>query len=132
MIVLDASAMIAVMDGHDAHHASAMQIMERAKDSDRVLAMHPVTLAEVLAGVVGTKQEADTLAVLDSNQLQVEPFRRASAISVARLRASTGLKLPDACVLSAAVTREASIATFDVRLAREARRLGVDVLGIGV
>jgi predicted nucleic acid-binding protein len=46
---------------------------------------------------------------------------------LAALRAGTGLKLPDCCVLQAAEQAHAGIATFDDRLAAAARELGVDV-----
>lgn len=49
-------------------------------------------------------------------------------LRLARLRATTGLKLPDCCALDAALGHGASLATFDEALAAAARRLGVDVL----
>jgi len=51
-----------------------------------------------------------------------EPLR------LAELRAMTRLKLPDCCVLDAARTNEAKLATFDRPLATAARRLDVLVV----
>lgn len=50
-----------------------------------------------------------------------QPWRLAS------LRASTGLGLPDCCVLDTARQTSSSVATFDARLVRRARDLGVDL-----
>ncbi len=46
---------------------------------------------------------------------------------LAGLRASTGLKMPDCCVLLAAEQLNAQVATFDAPLAMAARSLGLDV-----
>jgi predicted nucleic acid-binding protein len=48
---------------------------------------------------------------------------------LAELRVRTGLKLPDCCVLDVALQHRAAVATFDDRLARVARDLGLDVVG---
>lgn len=50
-----------------------------------------------------------------------EPLR------LAELRATTGLKLPDCCVLDVAIHHRASLATFDLALAEAARKRGVPV-----
>ena len=51
-----------------------------------------------------------------------------AALRLALLRAQTGLKLPDCCVLLAAADASAqSIATFDDRLAKVARDSGIAV-----
>ncbi|MGI8523178.1 MAG: type II toxin-antitoxin system VapC family toxin [Nocardioides sp.] len=130
MIVLDASAVIATLDDQDAHHRAALAIMRKASLADQALLMHPVTLAEALVGVVDTEREAATMAALEAREIVIEPFARADAAAVAHIGASTGLRMPDACVLSIAVETRGELATFDVRLAREARRLGIDVLGV--
>jgi hypothetical protein len=43
------------------------------------------------------------------------PFPRDTAVRLAQLRADTGLKMPDCCVLLAARDSGASIASFDHR-----------------
>ena len=45
------------------------------------------------------------------------------------MRATTGLRMPDACVLAMAEHLAVPLATFDKRLAREASSRGVAVLG---
>lgn len=51
-----------------------------------------------------------------------EPLR------LAELRAAERLKLPDCCVLDAALTNDATLVTVDEKLAEAARRLGLSVL----
>jgi predicted nucleic acid-binding protein len=57
------------------------------------------------------------------------PLPAHAAPALAQLRASTGLKLPDCCVLLAAQDSGAAIATFDKSLARSAQELGLPLAG---
>lgn len=124
MIVLDASVLIAHFDGRDEHH-------QRAKDlllgfgAER-LGASTITLAEVLvaparAGMLERASEA-----LEQLGVEEVPLRSDDAPEIAELRASTGLKLPDCCVLLAA-SREGGLATFDRALASVAARLDLQV-----
>jgi len=49
-------------------------------------------------------------------------------LRLAELRAASGLKLPDCCVLDIAISNHASLATFDDALAVAARRRDIAVL----
>jgi predicted nucleic acid-binding protein len=126
MIVLDASVLIAHLNPADAHHDAATRILLNA--SPESLLVHTITLAEVLVGGVkigrGAQMHADLSAagVRQSIHDEQEPLR------LAELRATSGLKLPDCCVLDAAIRNDASVATFDHALATAAGRRGVAVL----
>ena len=50
-------------------------------------------------------------------------------VELAEIRAQTGLRMPDTCVLLAAKRDGASLATFDERLAKAARGQGIPVVG---
>ncbi|WP_156401963.1 hypothetical protein [Agromyces sp. Soil535] len=50
------------------------------------------------------------------------------AARLARLRVETALKLPDCCVLDAAMSNGAAMATFDERLASAGASLGVTLI----
>lgn len=54
--------------------------------------------------------------------------RFSEPLRLARLRVNSRLKLPDCCVLSAAIATRSRIATFDGRLASAARELGLQVV----
>ncbi|QUR69117.1 type II toxin-antitoxin system VapC family toxin [Mycobacterium spongiae] len=125
MIVLDASVLIAHLNSRDAHHDAATAVLLAATPG-RMLA-HTDTLAEVLVGGVRVRQGASMLDDLQSAGIGVAPHDDGEPLRLAELRASTGLKLPDCCVLDVAIHHQASLATFDEALAAVARKRGVPV-----
>jgi predicted nucleic acid-binding protein len=114
VIVLDASVLIAYLDSDDSHHAAAETLFMEAVDED--IAANPLTLAEVL--VAPARQGNLDLAQTALRALEVSelPFPPDTSVRLAQLRASTGLKMPDCCVLLAAEQATATIASFDDRL----------------
>ena len=50
-----------------------------------------------------------------------------AAHRLGELRATTGLKMPDCCVLYTAVRHNAAVATFDDTLAKRAKNIGLTV-----
>ena len=116
MIVVDASVLIAFLDPNDAHHSAAVELLE---DAAPPLLVHPITAAEVLVAPVrhgvGDAVWADLVAIgVEIEETPIDPFQ------LAQLRAETGCKMPDCCVLAIAATRYAAVATFDDQLARHA------------
>ena len=59
--------------------------------------------------------------------IAIAPHDDGEPLRLAELRAGSGLKLPDCCVLDVAIRHQASLATFDVALAAEAAKRGVPV-----
>lgn len=126
--VLDASLVIAFFDSGDEHHQAATQILTDAGDDDLILSS--LTLAEVMVGPARTSQEESLLQALARLEISEEASPQDVAVQLAQLRARTGLKLPDCCVLLAAQTAAAStVATFDCRLAQAARDRGLRTVG---
>ena len=125
MIVLDASVLIGHFEPADAHHADATALL-RAHLTDS-FAASVVTLAEVYVGASRIDQ-ADRLDRLLA-QLAVRSLELPAdaAHRLGELRATTGLKLPDCCVLYTAVRHNAAIATFDDALVKRATNLGLTV-----
>ena len=127
MIVLDASVMIAILDGSDAHfHAAQRIFLDHA--TERLVA-HRLTVGETLvrpAHAGRARAAAASLATLGVSYLD-EPN---DPVELAELRASSGLKLPDCIILHAAIRDRAKLATFDTRLASVAEGLGVHVVGV--
>lgn len=127
MIVLDASVLIAHLEANDAHHGRATELLLGI--ADEPLGASPLTLAEVLvgparAGTLATAERAiHELAVATVAMPEDSPTR------LAQLHARTHLRMPDCCVLLAAVSSHADIATFDERLAAAAHDLGITARG---
>lgn len=125
VIVLDASVLIAHLDSTDVHHENALQLLLDVADAP--LGASPLTLAEVMVGPARAGQLDRGSALL--NELGVASVRLEddAATRLAILRAGTGLKMPDCCVLLAAEQTHGTVATFDDRLARAATARGVVV-----
>lgn len=126
MIVLDASVLIGFLDSEDNHHAAAEQLLTQAIDDD--LAVNSLTLAEVLVAPVRDDRLELVMAALRDLEVQELPFPADAALRLAQLRATTGLKMPDCCVLLAAEDAAAGVASFDERLTRTAEMRNVPVL----
>ncbi|MDK3257528.1 type II toxin-antitoxin system VapC family toxin [Blastococcus capsensis] len=126
MIVLDASVLIAFLDAEDAQHEAAVSLLAREIDDE--FAVNPLTLAEVLVAPARIGRLDDTLAALRDLEVQERPFPFDTAVRLAQLRAGTGLRMPDCCVLLAAQDAAARVAAFDGRLAQEAEGVGLVAL----
>ncbi|MHB1500290.1 MAG: type II toxin-antitoxin system VapC family toxin [Candidatus Dormibacteria bacterium] len=127
MIVLDASVLIAYLDREDHHHAAAETLLAEAVDDD--LGASPLTLAEVLVPPIREGRLEPVRAALHDLEVNEVAFPADTAVRLAQLRASTGLKMPDCCVLLAAEGATATLASFDVGLAQAARGRNLPVLG---
>ena len=126
MIALDASVLIAHLSPVDAHHEAATAILLDATPGSTVV--HALTMAEVLIGGVRVGRGAAMRDDLRAAGVDVAPHDDDEPLRLAELRTSTGLKLPDCCVLDVAIHHGATLATFDSTLASVARRRGVAVL----
>jgi predicted nucleic acid-binding protein len=125
-MIVDASVLIAHLDERDAHNQAATQVLLAAAGDD--LAASPITLAEVLVGPARGDRLVEAQAILDALSVREVALGTDAAPRLALLRAQTGLKLPDCCVLLAAADAQVPVvATFDERLTTVARRLGLDV-----
>lgn len=126
MIVVDASVLIAHLVADDLHHERAVEMID---DSiDQTLAVSPLTLAEVLVEPARTGRLDDAHTALATLRVRTVELDAHSSTRLAVLRADTGLKLPDCCVLLAAQDAPAdAILTLDKRLAAAAEGLGIAV-----
>lgn len=126
MILLDASFVIAFLDGADVHHAAAEKLLVRAIDDDLAASSH--TMAEVFVVPVRDGQLESVQVALRHLEVAELPFPANAAVRLAQLRAVTHLLMPDCCVLLAAEDAGAVVASFDDRLAQAAEDLGLVVL----
>jgi predicted nucleic acid-binding protein len=121
VIVFDASVLIAYLDSDDEFHGDADTLLSESVDED--FGANSLTLAEIL--VVPARAVQTALHELEIDEL---PFPLDTAVRLAHLRVSTGLKMPDCCVLLAAEDHHATVASFDERLTQAAKLRGLDVL----
>jgi predicted nucleic acid-binding protein len=126
VIAVDASVLIAHLDPTDTHHEAATSLLRRAPPG--ALLVHGLTLAEILVGGVRVGRGAALRQDLRAAGVVVAPADADEPLRLAELRVSSGLKLPDCCVLDVAVRAQLPLATFDDALAAAARRRGVAVL----
>jgi predicted nucleic acid-binding protein len=124
MIVLDASVLIAAMTPDDSHHVAAISLLATL-DEGSVSLIHSVNLAEVLVGQVPYGLEESAALEIAASGVAAIGTDVDTPVRLARLRASTKLGLPDCCALDAALETGYAIATFDDRLARAAKSLGI-------
>jgi len=122
VIVLDASVLIAHLDGRDALHARAEAELQAA--AGEPFGSSTITLAEVLVGPVRRDRLSVAATAIETLGVAEIPLGADAPARLARLRAQTGLKLPDCCVLLAAQDAAArSILSFDERLIAAAEHL---------
>jgi predicted nucleic acid-binding protein len=126
VIVLDASVLIALAQTEDRHHQRARALLRAGVDEE--LAASPITLAELLVEPTRVGRPGDALAMVRDLQVRTVPLGDAAPQQLAILRVETGLRMPDCCVLLAAVDTGSSLATFDQRLLAAATKLGLEVV----
>ena len=124
-VVLDASVLIAHFDPHDAHHDAATRLL--IEMAGQALMAHPLTIAEVLVGPARVNRAVERRQSLREMRVDVIDIDIEAPIRLAILRAQTGLRMPDCCVLDAATSRHATLATFDDRLSLLSRARCVPV-----
>ncbi|HEX2393190.1 MAG TPA: PIN domain-containing protein [Solirubrobacterales bacterium] len=127
MIVLDASVLIAHLDGRDAHHEAATRLL--AESDGEPLGASSVTLAETLVGPARAGRLEEARSVLSRLGVADLGIGEDAPARLAELRAETGVKLPDCCVLAVAEEYEAGVASFDGRLIEVAQKLGLGTVG---
>lgn len=126
MIVLDASVLIGHLDARDPHHAKATALLE-ASDAEP-LGASTITLAETLVAPARTKRLDEAKSALERLGVAELGLGEDAPARLAELRAGTGRKLPDCCVLAAARQHGGSVASFDADLRKAAHKLGLEVV----
>jgi predicted nucleic acid-binding protein len=123
--VLDADVVIAALDRSDAHHRAAARTVTRMLGDGTRMLLSLVNYAEVL---VRPAERDDSLRAavdaIDALGLELVGPTPAVARDAARLR-NSGISLPDGFALATALTRDSSLAAFDARVRRAARKAGV-------
>lgn len=126
VITLDASLLISHLNVQDQNHPQATSLLLDA--ADYRLCMNTLNVAEVLVGFarVGALDVGER--VFAKLGIEEVPMSEDAASRLAVLRAETGLKMPDCCVLLTAQDTKSAVASFDADLCRAAERLGLAIL----
>jgi predicted nucleic acid-binding protein len=125
VIILDASVLIGHFEPADSHHADATALL-KAHLTDS-FASSVVTLAEVYVGASRAGQADRLDQLLAQLAIRSLDLPAEAAHRLGELRATTGLKLPDCCVLYTAERHSAALGTFDDTLANHAANIGLTV-----
>jgi predicted nucleic acid-binding protein len=118
--------LIGLFDANDAHHDEAESLI-RAHIGE-AMTIGPVNHAEVLVRAAREGREDSMVADIRSLGITVTALPDDAGPRLARLRASTGAKMPDCCVLLTAEQTNGIVATFDDRLRKIADGLGHRIL----
>lgn len=123
MIVLDASILIAHLSARDDHHERAVRLLGQTEGEG--LAASPISLAETLVEPAQKGKLGEVRDALERLGIVELSFGADAHVRLAELRAQTGRKLPDCCVLLAAKEIGATVASFDAPLIRAAEKLNL-------
>ncbi|MDR0594641.1 MAG: type II toxin-antitoxin system VapC family toxin [Bifidobacteriaceae bacterium] len=113
-VVLDANVLIAATEPNDPHHRRAVEAMTAAAPG--TMAVHPLTLAEVLVGGVRQGRGPELKTAIEAAGVVILSGDVVDPLVIAAVRHDTGLKLPDAVVLATAQALGVDLLTFDLAL----------------
>jgi predicted nucleic acid-binding protein len=125
IVVLDAGALIALMNTRDPHHDWARSVFVDTIESE--LVMSALSYAETLVYPARTNRVAEFEQAVAGLEIKIYDLPAKAAIALASLRAATSLRMPDAAVLQLALELGAVIATPDKTLAAAARKRSIGV-----
>lgn len=125
LVVLDASALIALVSSKDPHHDWALNMFRDTAGFG--LQMTVLTQAEVLVHPSRAGRLEKFLKLIRGLGLEITPIEEVDASKLASIRSNTNLKMPDVVVLHQAMKVNGSIATTDQQLAKVAKSKGVGV-----
>ena len=125
LVVLDASALIALASDTDPNHNWALEMFRDTAGFG--LQMTALTQAEVLVHPARAGRLEKFLKLIGALGLEITPIEESDSRQIAKIRAETSLKMPDAVVLSQAIKVAGSVATTDKQLAKAAKDKGLGV-----
>jgi len=125
LVVLDASAVIALASDTDPNHSWALEMFRDTAAFG--LQMTALTQAEVLVHPARAGKLEKFLKLIGAMGIEITSIKESDSSQIARIRAATSLKMPDAVVLSQAMKVSGAIATTDQKLAKVAKDYGVGV-----
>lgn len=125
--LLDADVLIGALDGHDAHHARARQLLTEWRQRQDAVNISVINLSEVLiAPSADPARLATAREAIAALGIEVHAPSEAIGVEAARLRHRHPVSLPDAYCLATAKHTKASLASFDHKVLKAARDEGLD------
>lgn len=126
MMVLDASVLIALHNSQDPHHDWSLAVFHQTLELQ--WQMPVLTLAEALVHPIKAGKGEEFQRNIAGLGLVIQDIPATAASSIAELRVSTALRMPDCVVLWQAIQTKAMLATTDRALAKKARELALEVI----
>ncbi len=123
IVVLDASALIALLSSDDPHHDWAVRMF-----LDTVAWQFQMTVlnqAEAMIHPTKAGKLKQFHAAVDRLRIEIVPVESSDGAQLAKIRADTNLRMPDVLVLHQALKVDGAIATTDKSLAEAARARSV-------
>ncbi len=129
LVVLDAGVLIALFDEKDVHHKWAREVF--VATCHLKLLMSSLTYAEVLVHPTRAGRAEVFEKSIAGLKLDIHPVTANDSRLIARVRATTSLKMPDAVVLHLAQSAGATLATTDLGLVTVGREMALEILSPG-
>ena len=126
VIILDACVLIAHLDSSDVNHERAVKVLHGLAGAPKGISV--LTRAEIFVGPTRAGRLRAARDAVDALSVHTFELLAHAADALAELRASSGLRMPDCCVLlTAELNGPPEIATFDRQLSVAAARRGITV-----
>jgi predicted nucleic acid-binding protein len=126
--LLDADVLIGALDGNDADHGRARELLTQWREDKDTCAMSVVNLTEVLiAPASDAAQLTAAREAIAALGITVHQPNEAIGVEAARLRHRHPISLPDAYCLATAKHTGSAVASFDEKILKAARREQIDV-----
>jgi predicted nucleic acid-binding protein len=126
--LLDADVLIGALDGNDAHHSRARELLTRWREGQEACAVTVVNLTEVLvAPSADTAQLAAAREAIAALGVTIHQPNEAIGVEAARLRQRHPISLPDAYCLATAKYTGSAVASFDQKILKAAEHELIDI-----
>lgn len=125
VVVLDASALIALVSSKESHHLWALDMFRDTAAFE--LQMSSLTQAEAMVHPAREGEVEKFETMIQSLGIEITPIELGDSSSLAKLRVKSSLKMPDVAVLNQALKVNGTVATTDKKLADAAKHLGCGV-----
>lgn len=128
-LLLDADVLIGALDSDDPHHNRARKLFTDWRDDRDGCVVSVVNLTEVLiAPSSAASKLADAREAIAALGVTVHQPNEAVGVEAARLRRRHPISLPDAYCIATAKHTGSTLASFDQKIVKAAKREDVEVI----